>query len=112
MTHKPDERSRRFVRNLVAAGSTINSIANAINITDDTLRKHYDYEIKVAREVIKSKAVSVVFNHLDDNNLDAAKYVLARVAGWKEGVDVTSGDKPIEAFTGFVLTDLQAEDGE
>jgi len=66
------------------AGSKIQDIADCLNIHDDTLRKHFRYEIVTARERLKGNAVRVLVDSLEDGSLDAAKYVLARVAGWTE----------------------------
>lgn len=75
---------REFVSRAVKAGSRINDIADCLNITDDTLRKHFRYEITTARETLKASAIGVLENSLKDGSLDAAKFVLARVAGWSE----------------------------
>jgi predicted transcriptional regulator len=90
--YKPSEADRVFVERAVMAGSRINDIANCLNVTDDTLRKHFRYEIMTARERLKGDAVRVVMDSLEDGSLDAAKYVLARVAGWTERQDHTSSD--------------------
>lgn len=74
------------------AGSLIEDIAAALNIHDDTLRKHFRYEIMTARERLKGSAVRVLMDSLQDNSLDAAKFVLSRVAGWSERHEVTGKD--------------------
>ena len=86
--YKPSETDRAFVERAVMAGSRINDIAAALNITDDTLRKHFRYEIMTARERLKGDAVRVMMDNLADGSLDAAKFVLARVAGWSEKHEV------------------------
>jgi len=93
-TYKATEADRLFVERSVTAGSRINDIADCLKITDDTLRKHYRYEIMTARERLKGEAVRVLSDSLTDNSLDAAKFVLSRVAGWTEKtvVDNTSSD--------------------
>lgn len=83
-TYKPTDADRLFVERAVKAGSRINDIADCLNITDDTLRKHFRYEIMTARERLKAAAVGVLDDSLEDGSLDAAKYVLSRVAGWVE----------------------------
>jgi len=92
--YEPNEADRLFVERAVMAGSRINDIADCLNITDDTLRKHFRYEITTARERLKGDAVRVLMDSLTDGSLDAAKYVLARVAGWTEhkAMDHTSSD--------------------
>lgn len=92
--YKPTEADRVFVERAVMAGSRINDIADCLQISDDTLRKHFRYEIMTARERLKGDAVRVLMDSLTDNSLDAAKYVLSRVAGWteKQAHDHTSSD--------------------
>ena len=82
--YKPNDADRMFVERAVMAGSNIETIAECLNIHDDTLRKHYRYEIVTGRERLKGDAVRVLVDSLTDNSLDAAKYVLSRVAGWTE----------------------------
>ena len=93
-TYKATEADRLFVERSVMAGSRINDIADCLKITDDTLRKHFRYEITTSRERLKGEAVRVLSDSLTDNSLDAAKFVLSRVAGWTEKtvVDNTSSD--------------------
>jgi len=90
--YEPNEADRLFVERAVMAGSRINDIADCLNITDDTLRKHFRYEITTARERLKGDAVRVLMDSLTDGSLDAAKYVLARVAGWTERQEVSGPD--------------------
>ena len=82
--YKPTDADRLFVERAVMAGTQINTIADCLSITDDTLRKHFRYEITTARERMKGDAVRVLMDSLTDGSLDAAKYVLSRVAGWTE----------------------------
>jgi DNA-binding transcriptional MerR regulator len=92
--YKPNDADRLFVERAVKAGTKIETIAECLNLCDDTLRKHYRYEITVARHQLINKAVGVLDDSLTDGSLDAAKYVLGRVAGWSEKgvIDHTSSD--------------------
>jgi len=92
--YKPSDADRTFVERAVMAGTRVEKIAECLNIHDDTLRKHFRYEIVTGRERLKGDAVRVLIDSLTDNSLDAAKYVLSRVAGWTEKsvVDNTSSD--------------------
>jgi hypothetical protein len=83
-TYKPTEADRIFVERAVMAGTTIEKIAECLNVHDDTLRKHFRYEITTGRERLKGDAVRVMMDSLTDNSLDAAKFVLSRVGGWSE----------------------------
>jgi hypothetical protein len=93
-TFEPSDADRSFVYRSVQSGARINDIADCLNVTDDTLRKHFRYEIAMARQLLIVKAVGVVDDALTDGSLDAAKYVLSRVAGWTEKTlqDHTSSD--------------------
>lgn len=82
--YTPTDADRLFVERSVMAGTLINEIADCLNITDDTLRKHFRYEITTARARLKGEAVRVLMDSLTDGSLDAAKYVLSRAAGWSE----------------------------
>lgn len=82
--YTPSDADRLFVERAVMAGSSIVTIAECLNIHDDTLRKHFRYEIVTGRERLKGDAIRVLMDSLTDNSLDAAKFVLGRVAGWSE----------------------------
>jgi len=84
-TFEPTDADRQFVARCVIAGDmSMESIAQCLNITDDTMRKHFRYEIVTARAALKGKAVGVINDALTDGSVDAAKFVLARIAGWNE----------------------------
>lgn len=105
-----NDADRLFVSRSVRAGSRINDIADCLNITDDTLRKHFRYEIMTARETLKASAVGVLEDSLQDGSLDAAKYVLSRVAGWSETnkTEVTGKDGgPVQSIDLASLTPEQ-----
>ena len=109
--YKPSEQDRQFVERAIMAGATINKIAECLRMSDDTLRKYYKYEIAVARQNLVNKAVGVVDDSLTDGSLDAAKYVLSRVAGWTErqAVDHTTNGKDMPA-SGVDLSRLTDEE--
>ena len=92
--YQPSEQDREFVLRAVMAGTDILKIAESLNLHDDTLRKHFRFEIVTGRERLKNEAVRVLMDSLTDGSLDAAKFVLTRVAGWSESskVDHTSSD--------------------
>ena len=83
--YQPTQADREFVERCICAGNMpINDIADCLHITDDTLRKHFRYEIVTGRARLIGKAVGVLSTALDDGSVDAAKFVLARQAGWTE----------------------------
>jgi len=92
--YQPKEEDRSFVERAVMAGTGVEKIAEILDITLPTLRKHYRYEIFTSRERLKGKAVGVLNQNLDDGSLDAAKFVLTRIAGWTETQQVTHSATP------------------
>ena len=93
-SYQASEADRTFVERAVMAGTPIEKIAECLNMHDDTLRKYFRYEIMTGRERLKGDAIRVLVDSLTDNSLDAAKFVLGRVAGWteKQSVDLSSTD--------------------
>ena len=109
--YMPSDTDRTFVERAVMAGTPIEKIAGCLNLHDDTLRKHFRYEIMTGRERLKGDAIRVVVDSLTDNSLDAAKFVLGRVAGWTEKsvVDNTSSDKSMSPKPPLDLSRLSPE---
>ena len=113
--YSPSDADRLFVERAVMAGTPILTIAECLNIHDDTLRKHYRYEIVTGRERLKGDAVRVLMDSLTDNSLDAAKFVLGRVAGWteKQSVEHTGKDGgAIESVVQYRLPENGRDDSE
>jgi len=102
--YKPTDADRIFVSRSVKAGATLLEIAACLNIHDDTLRKHYRYEIKTAKGMLKTSAIGVLEDALQDGSLDAAKFILSRRCGWveKSAVDL-SGTVDIKTITRKIL---------
>jgi len=88
--YQVSDADRTFVERAVMAGTPIEKIAECLNVHDDTLRKHFRYEIMTGRERLKGNAIRVLVDSLTDGSLDAAKFVLARVAGWTEKPEAVS----------------------
>ena len=80
--YKPTDPDRDFVSRAVKSGTPMAVVADCLNIDVNTLKKHFQYEIMTSRQALKNKAVRVLDDSLDDGSLDAAKFVLSRIAGW------------------------------
>ena len=109
--YKASDADRTFVERAVMAGTPIEKIAECLNLHDDTLRKHFRYEIMTGRERLKGDAMRVVVDSLTDNSLDAAKFVLGRVAGWteKSAVDLSSSDRSMSPKPALDVSRLSPE---
>ena len=119
--YEPTEDDRAFVELAVMAGTKVGQIAEVLDISLPTLRKRFRYEILTSRERLKGKAVRVLNQNLDEGSLDAAKFVLTRIAGWTETQQITHNAAPelsqLLAQTAgsarpFVVIDATADDDD
>lgn len=84
MEHIPDEKSRLLVKSLSAVGIRYVDIAQKLDITDDTLRKHYRKELEDGRIDANASIGNTLFNQAKNGNTSAAIFWLKTRAGWKE----------------------------
>jgi predicted ArsR family transcriptional regulator len=82
--HIPDEKSRLLVKSLSAVGIRYVDIAQKLDITDDTLRKHYKKELEDGRIDANASIGNTLFNQAKNGNTSAAIFWLKTRAGWKE----------------------------
>lgn len=59
-THKPTEELRTRVKDLAIAGVPLYLIAKIIKLDEETVRKHYDYELNCAQAECVSRIAKVV----------------------------------------------------
>ena len=82
--HIPTEESRKLVRSLAAVGTRYVDIAHKLEITDDTLRKHYKAELEDGRIDANAQIANTLFQQAKKGNMTAAIFWLKTRAGWKE----------------------------
>jgi len=82
--HIPDEKSKAFVKSLAAVGTRYVDIAHKLEITDDTLRKHYKAELEDGRIDANAQIANTLFQQAKKGNMTAAIFWLKTRAGWKE----------------------------
>lgn len=92
--HKPTNETRTLVKSLSAVGIRYVDIAQKLDITDDTLVKHYKKELEDGRIDANAQIGSTLFQQAKDGNTSAAIFWLKTRAGWKEtnGLEVTGQD--------------------
>lgn len=101
VTHKPDEETRKIVKMLSAVGTRHEDIAAKLEITDDTLRKHYRKELDEGRIEANASVAQTLFQQAKNGNTTAAIFWLKTRAQWRENdrLEVTGADGgPIETF--------------
>ncbi len=82
--HIPDDKSRLLVKSLSAVGIRYIDIAQKLDITDDTLRKHYKKELEEGRIDANTQMGTTLFQQAKAGNTTALIFWLKTRAGWKE----------------------------
>lgn len=82
--HIPSDETKKLVRNLAAVGVRYVDIAHKLDITDDTLRKHYKGELEDGRIDANAQIANTLFQQAKKGNMTAAIFWLKTRAGWKE----------------------------
>jgi AcrR family transcriptional regulator len=92
--YKPTASEKEFVRYACMAGTSVASIAESLNISPETLRKHFKGDLLTARAKMIHAATKTIYEAAEDGNVDAAKFILARAAKWTEKteMDLTNSD--------------------
>lgn len=91
LEHTPTKQTRSLVSAYIAGGATQDQIALVLQITDDTLRKHYEIELKTAKIVYTQKVVGKLDEHIENGSERAVFFYLTHQAKW------SSGDKDKES---------------
>lgn len=86
-THVPTKELSQRVKDLAIAGIPKYLIAKIIKIDEETLNKHYDYELSCAEpEAVERVAKTIYAQALEGNEKSQALYIKTRGAkyGWVE----------------------------
>ena len=98
--HIPTEETRKLVRSLSAVGIRYVDIASKLDITHETLVKHYKTELDDGRIDANASIGQTLFQQAKNGNTAAAIFWLKTRAGWKETntVEVTGEDgQPLQS---------------
>ena len=82
--HIPTEESKKLVRSLSAVGIKYVDIASKLEISDDTLVKHYKKDLEDGRTDANASIGQTLFQQAKNGNTAAAIFWLKTRAGWKE----------------------------
>lgn len=96
-THVPTRELKQRVCDLVMSGAPIHIICEIIGIDDDTLRKHYKFELATAKAVAIERIGKTVYQQAIDGDSKAqALYLKTQGAsqGWveKQVIETTTVD--------------------
>lgn len=110
LEHQPTDKSRQQVEMLSAYGLKQDAIAAIIGVSDVTLRKYYDTELKLGLSKVTAQvANALVKKALGDTPqaVNAAKFFLQSQAGWAERTSVEV-KKPANQMTDDELAIIAA----
>lgn len=82
--HIPTDESRKLVRSLSAVGIKYVDIAGKLDISDDTLVKHYKKDLEDGRIDANASIGQTLFQQAKNGNTAAAIFWLKTRAQWKE----------------------------
>jgi hypothetical protein len=82
--HIPTEETRKLVRSLSAVGIRYVDIASKLEISDDTLVKHYKKDLEDGRIDANASIGQTLFQQAKNGNTAAAIFWLKTRAQWKE----------------------------
>lgn len=82
--HIPTDETRKLVRSLSAVGIKYVDIAGKLEISDDTLVKHYKKDLEDGRTDANASIGQTLFQQAKNGNTAAAIFWLKTRAGWKE----------------------------
>jgi transposase len=106
--HIPSDETRHIVEVLVGGGTPNRTIAKALNIGMNTLRRYYGKELEGGHEIANAKVVRRLFRLIEQGSTPATIFWLKARAGWKEGQVVEVAQKAAEpAYDFSVLTDAE-----
>ncbi|WP_431300636.1 hypothetical protein [Tabrizicola sp. BL-A-41-H6] len=105
--HLPTDELRHMVEVLVAGGTPNRTIAKALDIGMNTLRRHYSNELDHGLATANAKVVRRLFRLIEQGSTPATIFWLKARAGWKEGQVVEVAQKAEPAYNFSALTDAE-----
>ena len=97
--HIATDENRRLVKALAAYGNRQDDIATILDISHDTLTRHYGRELKTGALEANAKVAEKMYKKAIDGDNSCMQYWLSRRAGWKETTThehTGAGGGPIE----------------
>jgi hypothetical protein len=95
----PSPSQRVMVSALAACNIPVDGIASYIRINDDTLRKHFRYELAEGYNRTEASLVGVLVVKALGGNMTALTMLLKCVFGWRENGKATDGQSTLESLT-------------
>lgn len=112
--HVATDETKNLVQALCGFGLGEEAVADYLDISVPTLRKHYSDRVRKARPTLMALASGGLFEALKNKDAWAVKYLhgtLGKQFGWTERTEVTGKDGQ-DIFAGLDLTKLNATNFE
>lgn len=87
--HNPTDESRQYVRNMRAFGSTLEQIADVLEIDRKTLMKYYGKEVKTALAVAKTAMGMKVYNQGMKGCTKSQHLFMTTMGGWNPKLEIS-----------------------
>ena len=95
--HQPDPASRRLVEHHAAIGTPHEQIAKLLQLSLNTLKKHYPEELELGLARANAVVSGTLFAEAKSGNITAAIFWMKTRAGWRETAKVEhSGGTSLE----------------
>lgn len=82
--HVPSRRGRRLVKGMIAGGMTQKAVAALMNISEDTLQKHYRMELDHGQEAAMSLLYRSLYRRALHGDTTAAIFLLKSRGGFRD----------------------------
>ena len=96
LAHKPTEDQRRQVAVMAELGLRQDEMARIMEISEPTLRKHYEIELSSAKSILNSQVANNLFRIATSEDhkgaVTAAIFWMKTRAKWKETIDISNED--------------------
>jgi L-fucose isomerase-like protein len=94
--YKPDDKSRKQIMLMAGIGLTHDQIAKVMDISDETLRRHYKQELATAKAMLNTQVAGNLYSIATSKDhkgaVTAAIFWLKTQAKWKETLDISNED--------------------
>lgn len=95
MTYRPDDKTSKQVSLMAGIGLTHDQIAKIMQVSDETLRKHYKKELETSKSLLNMQVANNLFRIATSNEkgaVSAAIFWMKTRAGWREVIDISNED--------------------
>jgi hypothetical protein len=92
--HVPTPESRRLVQHLAANGQTTEQIGRAMDLSADTIQRHYKPELETAKDKLTALVTGKLIEKIHRGETAAIIFWLKSQAGWREKAPETPPPNP------------------